>query len=101
MFVGFFNCLLLVWVWLNVVEGYVLLCIYVVFLVGFGGEVWIVDVGFGGSFVLLLWLMDGVEGWMFDGVVYCLCVFFEGVWLLECVGLFVVIDGRVVDYEDW
>lgn len=98
---GFANRPLLARVRLSVAEGHTPPRTHVLLLVDLGGEAWIADAGFGGSFVPPLRLEDGAEGRTPDGAAHRLRRLADGEWLLERAGPPAATDGRAADHEDW
>lgn len=97
---------LLARVWLQVAEGYTPPRTHVLLLVTLGGEDWIADAGFGGSFVPPLPLADGAEARTPDGASHRLRRLDPGdgragEWLLERAGPVAATDGRAAAHEDW
>ena len=79
---------------------------HVLLLVEFGGEPWIADVGFGGSYLPPLPLADGLSLVTPDGAQHRLRRIGErgalaGEWLLERAGPFVSTDRRGLPHADW
>ncbi|MCW1431319.1 arylamine N-acetyltransferase family protein [Novosphingobium sp. JCM 18896] len=103
---GFANRPLLARVWLQAVPGVTPPRTHVLLLVDVGGEDWIADAGFGGSFVPPLRLVDGAEGHTPDGAAHRLRRLMPedgmaGEWLLERAGPVAATDGRSAPHEDW
>jgi N-hydroxyarylamine O-acetyltransferase len=79
---------------------------HMLLLVQIGGERWIADAGFGGSFVPPIRLIDGGRAVTHDGAAHRLRALagggsLEGDWLLERAAPNAVADGGVVREEDW
>lgn len=79
---------------------------HVTLLVDLGGEPWIADAGFGGSYVPPLPLIDGAIAETTDGVSHRLRRIGEigqvaGQWLLERAGVPQAGDGRAHRHDDW
>lgn len=75
-------------------------------LVDLGGEPWIADAGFGGSYAPPMPLSDGQEATSADGARHRLTRIGEegdlpGSWLLERLGPKLATDGRVTSDEAW
>lgn len=74
-------------------------------LVTVGGELWLADAGFGGSYVPPLPLVDGAEAATPDGARHRLTRLpnpgASGAWLLERQGSAAATDGRSGDGEGW
>jgi len=75
-------------------------------LLEIGGESWIADAGFGGSFIPPMRLADGFEVRTADGARHRLRRIgapgqVPGEWLLERAGRPAATDGRAAPHEDW
>lgn len=79
---------------------------HVLLLAELGGEPWVLDAGFGGSYVPVLPLIDGAGAATADGARHRLRRIGErgslaGEWLLERAGPFAATDGRPLPHGDW
>lgn len=79
---------------------------HVLLLADIGGEPWIADAGFGGSFLPPLPLRDGAEATTPDGAAHRLSRRdgadpLGGEWLLERAGPAAATDGRAAPHGDW
>lgn len=79
---------------------------HVLLLVDLGGEPWIADAGFGGSYVPPLPLVDGATARTSDGAMHRLRRVgavgeLTGEWLLERAGPVTATDGRPAPHGDW
>lgn len=79
---------------------------HVLLLAEIGGEPWIADVGFGGSYLPPLRLADGFTTRTVDGAQHRLRRIGErgslaGEWLLERAGAHATTDGRGLPHDDW
>lgn len=91
---------------LGLAEGVVMPRTHVLLLGEIGGEAWIADAGFGGSYVPPLPLRDGAQAATPDGARHRLRHIGKpgamgGEWLLERAGPASTTDGRAFDHGDW
>lgn len=88
---------------LAVPEGLVPPRTHILLLVELEDGFWIADAGFGGSYVPVMPLRDGVEAQTPDGARHRLRHIGkpDGEWVLERAGSRTGTDGRAEDHEDW
>ncbi|PZQ56219.1 MAG: arylamine N-acetyltransferase [Novosphingobium pentaromativorans] len=103
---GLVNRPLLARVLLGLGEGVVPPRTHTLLLVNLGGEAWIADAGFGGSYVPPLPLEDGAQVQTSDGAWHRLLRSGErgslgGEWRLERAGPASATDGRAAPHGDW
>lgn len=103
---GMPNRSLLARVRLRLPPGYTPPRTHVLLLAEIGGQPWIADAGFGGSYVPPLPLADGATGCSADGALHRLRRIgdageLSGEWLLERAGPVAATDGRAEAHEDW
>lgn len=103
---GLVNRPLLARVLLGVPEGAVPPRTHTLLLVNLGGEAWIADAGFGGSYVPPLPLEDGAQAQTGDGAWHRLLRSGDrgslgGEWRLERAGPASATDGRAAPHGDW